>query len=370
MKKQVLLLGGGHAHLFVVSHAHEFRDADVDLALIDPGMLWYSGMATGMLGGFYAPAQDQVDLHALCEKHGVSFYQDKAVSLDRQAKKVGTQSGTTLSYDVLSLDVGSAVDTSRSQDPDDVAWTVKPIPKLLDLQAALQGYASRNQTCSVAVVGGGPTGAEIAANIKALCDRGRGQGDVTLLHGGDRLIPGFPEKTATKLAGLLDKRGVNVQTQARVEEIKQNGERIDVQTAEGQKQVFDEVVLATGLVPSPTVATLGLGDQGMPVDKRLAALEDDAIFGAGDCVSFVERELPKVGVFGVRQAPILKDNLIKAAASSGGLEEYEPQEKFLIILNLGDGTGLAIRGNWHWHGKLAFKVKNFIDTRFMKKYQQ
>jgi hypothetical protein len=38
-------------------------------------------------------------------------------------------------------------------------------------------------------------------------------------------------------------------------------------------------------------------------------------------------------------------------------------------LNLGDGTGLAIRGNWYAHGKPAFIAKNFIDTRFMKKYQ-
>ena len=222
MNKQVLLLGGGHAHLLVASHADEFRAAGIELSLVDPGMLWYSGMATGMLGGIYAPEQDRIDLRALCEKNRVTFHQDRAVSLDRQAKEVQTESGRTLSYDVLSIDVGSAVDTSRIQDPDGVAWTVKPIPKLLDLQTTLQDYASRGRSCNIAVVGGGPTGAEIAANIKALCTRAGGKGGVTLLHGGDRLIPGFPEDAATKLARLLDKRGIDVQAGIRVKTLKRN----------------------------------------------------------------------------------------------------------------------------------------------------
>ena len=369
MNRQVLLAGGGHAHLFVITHAHEFRAAGVDLSLVDPGMLWYSGMATGMLSGIYSPVQDRVDLHALCEKNGVTFHQDKVAALNTQAKKVHTEAGRTLPYNVLSMDIGSMVDTSRIRDPEGVAWTVKPIPALLELQAGLRKYAADARSCSIAVIGGGPTGAEIAANIKAYCARTGGDSDVTLLHGGDRLIPGFPKAAATKLTGLLGERGISVQTRTRIEELKRNGDRIAVRNTEGQEHVFDEVVLATGLVSSPTVAALGLGDNGIPVNNRLAALADDAIFGAGDCISFVAKELPKVGVFGVKEAPILKNNLLTAAALAGDFQEYEPQKKFLIILNMGDGTGLAIRGNWHWHGKLAFKVKNFIDTRFMKKYQ-
>lgn len=369
MSKQVVLVGGGHAHLYVVSQAEAFRTADAELTLIDPGMLWYSGMATGMLGGMYTPEQDQVDLRALCARNDVTFHQSKAVSLDRKAKTLKLESGETLPYDLLSLDVGSAVDMSRLNDPDSLAWSVKPISGLLDLQAALAAYARDGRSCAIGVIGGGPTGSEIAINIQAFCNGAGGQSSMTLMHGGQRLLPGFPEKAAKTLSRILEKRGIDVQLGTRVSELRREDEKTVVHTNDGRALTFDIVVLASGLVPSPSVAALGLGDNGLAVNNRLNSQEDKSIFGAGDCIAFADRALPKVGVFGVRQAPILKDNLL-ASLSGQSLMTYEPQENFLIILNLADRTGLAIRGNWHMHGRLAFLAKNFIDTRFMKTYQR
>lgn len=369
MTTRVLLVGGGHAHLHVVSQAEAFRSAGAELSLVDPDMLWYSGMATGMLGGMYSPEEDRVDLRALCERHGVTFHQTKADSLDRETRIVHTESGDAFPYDLLSLNVGSAVDMSKIADPGRTAWTVKPIPGLLDLQKALKVHVDAGRTCRVGVVGGGPTGSEIAANIEAFTRRAGGKASVTLLNGNARLLPGFPAEAADRLAGVFRKRGINVESETRVVELRRTDEGVVVTTAAGRELGFDEVVLASGLVPSPTIAALGLGDAGLQVTTRLASRYDETIFGAGDCITFEGRDLPKVGVFGVRQAPILSDNLL-ASVRGSELREYEPQKKFLIILNLGDGTGLAIRGNWHWYGRLALTVKNFIDTRFMKKYQR
>lgn len=41
------------------------------------------------------------------------------------------------------------------------------------------------------------------------------------------------------------------------------------------------------------------------------------------------------------------------------------QEENLIILNMGDGTGLVFRGGWHWHGRLSSKLKHFIDKELV-----
>ena len=369
MKKHVVLVGGGHAHLFVVSRAEEFRGAGAALSLIDPGMLWYSGMATGMLGGIYSPEQDRIDLQALCRKHGVEFHQTKAVSLDKDRREVTTEAGETLPYDVLSLDIGSAVNTDAIDDPDGAAWTVKPIPTLLDLQAALRRHIEAGDACGFAVVGGGPTGVEIAANIEGFCKRNGGRSAVTLFHRGDRLLPSFPESASHTLSRLLSERGIDAQHGTAITGLRRADGGVVVKTSDNRELHFDEVVLATGLVASSALAALGFAEGGLPVGKTLAAHDEANIFGAGDCISFTPRELPKVGVFGVREAPILKDNLL-AALSGKPLKEYEPQTKFLIIINMGDGTGVAIRGGRHAHGRLAFLLKNFIDTRFMKKYQE
>ena len=363
-----MLVGGGHAHLYVASQAARFQKAGAELSLVDPGMLWYSGMATGMLSGLYEPQEDRVDLEALCRKHGVRFHPTRAVGLDHEAQQLQLETGQSLKYDLLSINVGSAVDTHGLDDPDSVAWTVKPIPDLLQLKDALEEGLAQGLAVRVGVVGGGPTGCEIAANIEALCRRAGGRGAVTVLHGGQRLLAGHPEKAAHKLADVLKRRGIEVRYQTRVEKLSRRNDEVVVRASSGDEMAFNHVVVATGLVPSPTVSALGFDENGLQVDKTLAAVSHPGIFGAGDCIRFMPRELPKVGVFGVRQSPVLCDNLL-AAISGRPFQAYEPQKKYLIILNLGDGTGLAIRGGWHWYGRLAMFAKNFIDKRFMGQFQ-
>jgi hypothetical protein len=64
-----------------------------------------------------------------------------------------------------------------------------------------------------------------------------------------------------------------------------------------------------------------------------------------------------VGVYAVREAPVLCHNLL---ASLGGrpLRRFRPRRRFLLILNLGDGTGLLTWGPFSWHSRLAFRLKD------------
>jgi len=70
----------------------------------------------------------------------------------------------------------------------------------------------------------------------------------------------------------------------------------------------------------------------------------------------------------VRQAPVIFRNLA-AALDGGALEAFRPQRRYLLILNLGDGTGLVTWGRWVVRGRWAFRWKNYLDTSFMKKFQ-
>ena len=97
-------------------------------------------------------------------------------------------------------------------------------------------------------------------------------------------------------------------------------------------------------------------------------MSDPSVFGGGDCIAIGDRALPRVGVYGVRQAPILAHNLL-AALEGRPLRRFRPRRRFLLILNLGDGTGLAVRGGWVWHGRLALWLKDWIDRRYVAKYR-
>ena len=70
----------------------------------------------------------------------------------------------------------------------------------------------------------------------------------------------------------------------------------------------------------------------------------------------------------MRQNPVLYTNLL-AALEGRELEAFQPQEIYLLIYNLGNGTGIFCRGKRVWKGRLIFHLKDYIDRRFMRKFQ-
>lgn len=92
------------------------------------------------------------------------------------------------------------------------------------------------------------------------------------------------------------------------------------------------------------------------------------IFGGGDCVSLQNDPLPKVGVHAVKQNRILYHNIL-AALEGGQYIEFRPQRRFLLVLNMGDGKGILWRGRFVLDGRFAFILKDYIDRKFMSRFQ-
>jgi NADH dehydrogenase FAD-containing subunit len=144
-----------------------------------------------------------------------------------------------------------------------------------------------------------------------------------------------------------------------------------VHLADGEEIACDLTLAAPGLRPPALLAEAGLpcdAEGALIVDRALRCPTRPEIFGAGDCIAFAARALPRVGVFAVRQTPVLVDNLV-AALRGDLLRDYDPQPAYLLVLNLGDGTGLAVRGRRWWYGRAAFRVKDWIDRRWLAGYR-
>lgn len=130
--------------------------------------------------------------------------------------------------------------------------------------------------------------------------------------------------------------------------------------------VHDVALLATGLVAPPLLGRLGLGDErGAPVRETLQ--HRDHVYAVGDCARFLPRPLPRIGVHGVRQAPVLLESLV-ARRRGGRLPAYEPPRRALSVLDLGDGVGLAVCGPLWWQGRSALWLKRRIDSRWLARY--
>jgi NADH dehydrogenase FAD-containing subunit len=92
------------------------------------------------------------------------------------------------------------------------------------------------------------------------------------------------------------------------------------------------------------------------------------MFGGGDCVNFQEAPLDKVGVYAVRQNAVICHNLM-AALDGEALQPFDPGGGYLLIFNLGDGRGIFYKRPILFGGRLAFIIKDYIDRKFMRRFQ-
>lgn len=362
---RVVLVGAGHAHLEVARQAPRFEAVGVELVLVDPGAFWYSGLATGMLAGMYTPEEDRVDPRALIEARGGQFVEGRVASVNRRDRLVCLEHGETIEYDFLSFNVGSEVRANFDQGAH--VWPVKPIADLCRLRQRIERWSS-DRAPRLVVAGGGPTGSEISACLRALCRRNGLAAEVSLVAGGDSLLEDFPAGAGRRLHRELERRGIRVCLEERVTGHDDGRARTD----RGRELPFDELVVATGLQAKALVTELGLPAErkrGLRVNHCLQSVADERIFAVGDCADIGDEALPRLGVFGVMAAPILVDNLI-AAAGGQPLSAYDPQPRYLAILNMGDGHGLALWDRFWWFGKSSMWLKDRIDTRFLDGYRR
>jgi NADH dehydrogenase FAD-containing subunit len=368
--KRIVLLGAGHAHLYALKRTHAFVRRGHEVTAVAPDMFWYSGLATGVLGGIYEPDLDQVDVAALVAHGGGRFVRDSVVGVDPVKRVIRLAAGSPLSYDVLSVTLGSEPPAipGAHLNPDRV-YSVKPVRRLWELRQHLeQRFAVQADVpLRLVIAGAGATGCEIAANIAQLATRRLGQISLTVLAADEEILAQIPRATVRSVVAALERRGICFRRNARVMQIAES----EAVLTDGSLIPFDVFVNATGLQPAPALSKFGLPidpDGGLMLDQHLRSVAAPEVHGAGDCISLCGRPLPKVGVYAIRQAPVLFHNLM-AAAEGTPPRKFRAQRQYLIIMNLGDGTGLAVRGRWYWHGRAAFRLKNRIDRRFLREYQ-
>lgn len=361
---QIVLLGAGHAHIELCRRARAYADAGHTLTLVAPDGFWYSGLATGVLGGAYPPELDRVDAAALIERGGGGYRRGVAARIDADARRVVLEDGNQIDYDLLSCNVGSV---TRALPGDRAAvLPVKPIPPLLRLRPALERRFADGEAPRILIVGGGPSGCEVAANLRALADA-HGADPEILLITDTRLVPELPERAARAVARLLARRRVDVATGRLVSDVARGYVTLD----DGETVGFDLLIGAAGVEPPALFRASGLpvdADGALRIDRWLRSVARPEIFAAGDCAAFEPRALPKIGVFAVRQAEVLHVNLL-AAAAGAPLTSFEPQRRWLLILNAGHGDGVAARGSLVWSGRLAYLLKQWLDRRFLHRYE-
>lgn len=198
-----------------------------------------------------------------------------ATALDRAARRVMLDDGSTLNYDGLALCTGSrprALRLPGAGGPD-----VHPLRSLDDARGLAAGL---EQARNVVIIGGGFIGLEVAAVA-----RRKGKA-VTVLEAADRLMARVVAPLISRFyLELHSRHGVAVVTEATVSELVRKDDRIAaVRTADGREFPADLVLVGIGIIPNSELAVAaGLEVDGGIVVDACGRSSDAAIVAAGDC---------------------------------------------------------------------------------------
>lgn len=365
-RPRLLLVGAGHTHaLLLRKWTRQPVHADV-VVVADQPHSTYSGMIPGVLAGDYPAGAARIDVAALARRAGARFHQARATRIHADARRVELDDGTTLDWDLASLDVGS---TLRGLDGPGVRKHAAATRPIAGLAAGIEERLSRLRVARprIAVVGGGPAGVEIAFSLEAgLQARGR-PSEMLIVCARDGLLPSYPPRARRLLAREADARGISILERPQVRFADSEGLGF-----ESGRLDADLVVWATGPASVDFIANSPLPHDRhgfVLVENTLEVVGIHGLFAAGDCATLEARlDLAKSGVHAVRQAPVLEANL-RAFVAGAPLSSWRPQRDSLSLLNLGGHRALAVKWGLAAAGRLPWKWKDRIDRSFVASFR-
>jgi selenide,water dikinase len=369
--KDLVLVGGGHTHVHVLKSFGMKPMPGVRLTLIGRDVETpYSGMIPGFVAGHYTFDECHIDLAWLCASTGARLVRGEATGIDRAGRQVRLKDGSAVSYDLLSIDVGSAPNLETIPGARQWATPVKPIAELgRHWMAFLERMKSWLGPLNVTVIGGGAGGVELALAIDHhLRQAAKGAQVQVTLATKDEILAGQAAAARRRMRAIFQRRGLRLLEKAATVRI----ERGAVQLESGKWLQADAVFVVTEASAAGWFATTGLPLDGrgfLAVADTLRSTGDERIFAVGDCATVLTHPRPKAGVFAVRQGPPLAENLRRVVLGQAP-EPFMPQARYLSIIGTGDGRAVATRGSWAIEGAWVWRWKNHVDRKWMRLYQR
>jgi NADH dehydrogenase len=362
-KKRVVIVGAGFGGLACARKLRKSRAFEVTLVdrnayqLFSP--LLYQ-VATASL------PEDDIAFPVRTAYREVRFVRASVTSVDTTAKSVLLSTGKSLDYDDLVLAVGSEGTTFGIPGVAEHALQMKSIADAREIRRSLlHTYEEVEdgmlpiESLNVVIVGGGPTGVELAGAVRELQGEIRRefehiapQATVTLLEAGPRLLPTFHPKSSERAAKVLTKMGVNVQVNAAVVEATSRSLRLK----DGDEIVAGTRIWAAGVVAPPNWSVLGDTDRGNRLKVRPTMQLSDNVWVVGDVASLEGpsgRPLPMIAPVAIQQGKHVARQLLRRERGEA-LTNFVYRDKGQMATIGRRKAVVEIRSWLRFHGTLAW----------------
>jgi NADH dehydrogenase len=381
-KKRVIILGAGAAG---ISAALELKKASagvpgLEVTLVDQRnyhhplpFIWQ------VVSGSVEPGHISFPLHALLRRRGVEgpvkFRQSRVQGIDVEKKVVSTDAGE-LKWDYLVVALGSATNFFGMADVEENSLSFKSLREAVNIhnrildnyEAALQAGSeeSRRELLTFVVVGGGPTGIELAGAIQDFVHKAlvrdysslMSQTTVLLVEAQDALLSGMKAKMSELAISRLRSRGIEVLLKTRITRVLSGG----IQTADGQTIPTRTVIWVAGVKPVAVVESLPFekakGGR-IVVNQYLEIPESPGVYVLGDCAYSLQENgsvpYPPTQQVAQRQGPACARNIVRAIR---GQEQLPFRYKFKgQVIYMGRNLVLAQLGDRVFDGFAAALVR-------------
>ena len=377
-KKRVLILGAGAVGIGV---ALELKKAstgapELEVTLVDQRnyhhplpFIWQ------VVSGSVEPGHISFPLHALLRRRGaegtVEFRQSRVQGIDVEKKIVSTDAGK-LKWDYLVVALGSTTNFFGMADVEENSLSFKSLRDAVNIhnhildnyEVALRerNEERRRELLTFVVVGGGPTGIELAAAIQDFVRKAlirdypslMSQTRVLLVEAQDALLSGMKAKMSELAISRLRSRGIEVLLKTRINKAWSAG----VQTADGQTIPTRTVIWVAGVKPVDVVESLPFekakGGR-IVVNQYLEVPESPRVYVLGDCAYLLQEHgsvpYPPTQQVAMRQGPACARNIVRAMRG-----EYQRPFRYKFkgqVIYMGRNLVVAKLGNRVFDGFAA-----------------
>jgi NADH dehydrogenase len=320
-RKQVVIVGAGFGGLACARKLR--RSGAYNVTLVDRNAYQLFSPLLYQVATASLP-EDDIAFPVRTAYREVQFVRAEVSAIDTATKSLALTTGKSLDYDDLVIAVGSEGTTFGIPGVAEHTLQMKSIADAREIRKSLlrtyelvEDGELPVEGLNVVIVGGGPTGVELAGAIRELQGEIRREFEhiapsatVTLLEAGPRVLPSFHPKSSEHARRVLAKMGVTVRVDAAVVEATARSLRLK----NGEEFVAGTRIWAAGVVAPSRWKLLGDTDRGnrLRVNEHLQL--SDSVWVVGDAASFAvgdERPLPMVAPVAIQQGRHVAHQLIQ-----------------------------------------------------------
>ena len=382
----VVVIGGGFGGLKFLQRA---RSSKIQFTLIDKQNhhlfqpLLYQ-VATAVL----SPANIAFPIRRMFKNYkNVKVILDEATDINRHEKTVTLSNGENIKYDQLIVSTGSKHSYFGNEDWSKYSNGLKGINDALQIRERLlrafekaeneKNIEKRAKYLNFVVVGGGPTGVEMAGSIAEIAFNNMKEefrnfkssdANVYLIEATEKILPMYSDRLSEKAKKYLEDFGVEVRTNEKVVKIEN-----DLVKTDKEEIHTDNVVWAAGNEASPIIKKLNTktDNEGRAIVDPDCSLKDDGnVFVIGDAANYKDKKnntLPGIAPVAIQQGKYLA-KIIKSKTIKKERKPFRYNDKGMMA-TVGRYKAIGKIGNIEVSGFLAWLFWSAIHILYLIGYR-